>query len=86
MSNNQNYMEHYEKAFNYFAFENNLTLAIKEYKKSITINPEYAQAYYDLGYIYELKNKKKQSQKYYMSYLSFNPHDKKEIKIRLNLE
>ncbi len=86
MSNKQNYMEHYEKAFNYFAFENNPELAIKEYKKSIIINPNHAQAYYDLAYIYELKNKKKQSQKYYMSYLSFNPYDKKEIKILLNLE
>lgn len=76
-----NYLTHYEKAVQLFSFDNDIEKAIKEYKKVIKLKPDYAEAYYDLGYIFQLNNNKRCAKKYYQIYLTLKPNakDKEEI-------
>jgi tetratricopeptide (TPR) repeat protein len=77
----EKFLRHYEKALDYFIYQDKLELAVKEYQKVIRINPKWAQTYYDLGFIYSLKNDPNNSVKNYQTYLKLNPNasDRHEI-------
>jgi len=50
-----------------------LALAVKSYKKAISIDPEYAKAHYNLGDAYHHQNKHKESIKSYKKSLEIDP-------------
>ncbi len=77
----EKFLKHYEKALDYFIYQDKLELAIKEYHRVIKMNPLWAQTYYDLGFIYSLKNDPQNSSKFYQQYLKLNPtaSDRHEI-------
>jgi tetratricopeptide (TPR) repeat protein len=83
----ETYLYHYEKALDYFTNQNKTEEAIKEYKEVIRLKPDYAQAYFDLAYIYSLINESLSAAKYYKGYLKLSPFakDHNEVKKIINV-
>lgn len=50
--------------------------AIEEFKKAIHDNPEDAEAYYNLGVVYETKNMAKEAKEAFTKALELNPKHK----------
>ena len=67
------YLHHYEKALDSFTFLDQPEIAIKELEITIRLNPNFAQAYYDLGYIFNLLMMPVNAVKYYKAYLNLKP-------------
>lgn len=65
----------YEYAFYLFTYENDIKTAIKEYKKIISQDKNFAKAYHDLGYLYKLENDLKSSEEYFTKYLNLNTYN-----------
>src|SRR6476619_2017301 len=77
-----NFLYHYENALDNFIYHNKPAEAIRELKKVIRLNPGYAQAYYDLGYIYSLIENPESAKKYYQGYLKLSPYAKDHDEVR----
>jgi tetratricopeptide (TPR) repeat protein len=59
--------------------QENLNLAIEEYRKALDIYPKYRQLYYNLGVAYFYKNNFDSAAYMYEKALSFNRFDLKTI-------
>ena len=51
--------------------------AVKQMKKAIQLNPDYADAYYELGRMYSKLRKRDSARRALLAYLKMNPEDKK---------
>jgi len=66
----------YTNLGNYYRISNNFKMAIKNYNKSIKLNPNFPQNYFYLGVINYSKKKLKTAQKFFRKAITINPKDK----------
>lgn len=71
----------YENAYDDYVNNGDIKKALEEYNRVIQMNPRFADAYFDLGFIYNSIGKKTEAIIHFKNYLEHNPYarDRDEI-------